>query len=67
MLAIAIFLLLVVLLAAVVVGYVAFPHRGREVPGAPGLSGAVNRAVDRVAPELTDAGHVRRREPAGSR
>ena len=65
MLALVIFMLLVVLLAAVVVAFVAFPHRGREIPGVPGLSGAMNRAVERVAPELTDREETR--EPARTR
>lgn len=42
-------LMLVILLAAgAVVVYVAFPHRGEEVPGAPWLGEAVQRGVDTV-------------------
>jgi len=42
-------LMLVILLAAgAVVVYVAFPHRGEEVPGAPWLGEAMQRGVDTV-------------------
>lgn len=42
-------LMLVILLAAgAVVVYVAFPHRGEEVPGAPWLGDALQRGVDTV-------------------
>lgn len=35
-----------VLAAAVVVTYVAFPHRGERVPGAPWLGHAMKRGVE---------------------
>ena len=42
-------LMLAILLAAgAVVVYVAFPHRGEEVPGAPWLGEAMQRGVDTV-------------------
>jgi hypothetical protein len=42
-------LMLVILLAAgAVVVYVAFPHRGEEVPGAPWLGDALQRGVETV-------------------
>jgi hypothetical protein len=41
-------MLLILLAAATVVVYVAFPHRGEEVPGAPWLGEAVKRGVDTV-------------------
>jgi hypothetical protein len=42
-------LMLVILLAAgAVVVYVAFPHRGEEVPGAPWLGDALHRGVETV-------------------
>lgn len=37
-------MLLVLVLAAAVVAYVAFPHRGQEVPGAPWLGEAMEKA-----------------------
>jgi hypothetical protein len=43
----------IVLLACLVVLYVAYPHRGEEVPGAPWLGDAVKRGVDTVG-ELMD-------------
>ena len=42
-------LMLVILVAAgAVVVYVAYPHRGEEVPGAPWLGEAMQRGVDTV-------------------
>jgi hypothetical protein len=38
----------ILVVAGVVVVYVAFPHRGEEVPGAPWLGDAVKRGVDTV-------------------
>ena len=58
MTAIVIAMLVIVALAAAVVVYVAFPHRGEDLPAAPWLSDAMTRAVDAlptVAPQ--DAGH----------
>jgi len=37
---------LILLVAALVTVYVAFPHRGEEVPGAPWLGDAMNRAAE---------------------
>jgi hypothetical protein len=38
----------IVLLAIVVVVYVAYPHRGHEVPSAPWIGQAMRRGVDRL-------------------
>jgi len=38
----------ILLVAGVVVVYVAFPHRGEDIPGAPWLGDAMNRAADAV-------------------
>ncbi len=38
----------ILLVAGVVVVYVAFPHRGEDIPGAPWLGEAMNRAADAV-------------------
>jgi hypothetical protein len=54
MLLIVIAMLVIVALAGGVVVFFAFPHRGREIPHAPGLSQAVSRAADKVSPELLD-------------
>jgi len=57
--AIVIAMLVIVALAAAVVVYVAFPHRGEDLPAAPWLSDAMTRAVDAlptVAPQ--EAGTV---------
>jgi hypothetical protein len=43
----------ILLVAGVVALYVAFPHRGEDVPGAPWLGDAMNRAADAV-PVLED-------------
>jgi hypothetical protein len=41
-------MLVILVVAGAVVVYVAFPHRGEEVPGAPWLGEAVQRGVDTV-------------------
>ena len=51
MLFIVISMLVVLVVAGLVVVYVAFPHRGEEVPAAPWLGEAMNRAAD-AAPVL---------------
>ena len=38
----------ILLVAGLVVLYVAFPHRGEDIPGAPWLGDAINRAADAV-------------------
>ena len=53
MLVIALLMLAILAIAGVVVMYVAYPHRGEEVPGAPWLGDAVKRGVDTVG-ELMD-------------
>jgi hypothetical protein len=47
-LAIVIIMAAIVLLAGIVVVYVAFPHRGAEIPGAPWLGGAMSKAADAI-------------------
>lgn len=51
------FVLLAILLSLVVSGvvvlYVAYPHRGEQVPGVPWLGDAMARAVD-AAPVIED-------------
>lgn len=46
MLLLALLMLLSLIVAGAVVVYVAFPHRGEEVPGAPWLGEAMQRGVD---------------------
>jgi hypothetical protein len=41
-------MLVVLVVAGLVVVYVAFPHRGEEVPNAPWLGEMMNRAADAV-------------------
>ena len=43
---------LILLVAALVTVYVAFPHRGEEVPGAPWLGDAMNRVAEQDAVEI---------------
>ena len=38
----------IVLVAGLVVVYVAYPHRGQDVPNAPWIGGAMRRGVDRL-------------------
>ncbi|HEU4811863.1 MAG TPA: hypothetical protein VFT00_06960 [Nocardioides sp.] len=51
MLVVTLVMLVIVALAALVVTYVAYPHRGEEVPAAPWLGDAMARAVE-AAPTL---------------
>ena len=51
MLVIALAMLVILVLAALVVTYAAFPHRGEELPAAPWLGDALARAVD-AAPTI---------------
>jgi hypothetical protein len=53
MLVLALLMLLILLIAGAVVVYVAYPHRGEEVPGAPWLGDAMQRGVDSIG-ELLD-------------
>lgn len=46
-------MLVVLALAALVVGYVAFPYRGEDLPGAAGLGKWMRRRVDEL-PTLED-------------
>ncbi|MCU1538100.1 MAG: hypothetical protein JWP82_2451 [Humibacillus sp.] len=55
MLPIALVMLVIVVLAVLVVTYVAFPHRGQEVPAAPWLGDAMARAAE-AAPTLPTEG-----------
>ena len=46
MVAVVVVMVLILLLAGVIVAYVAFPHRGEELPVAPWLGDVMERAVD---------------------
>jgi hypothetical protein len=41
-------MLFILLIAGVIVAYVAFPHRGERLPGVPWLGSVMSRAVDRM-------------------
>jgi hypothetical protein len=50
-------MLLITVLAGLVVAYVAYPHRGEQMPAAPWLGDAMARAADRaplLEPEPAD-------------
>jgi len=72
-LSIVISMVVIVVLAGVVVMFVAFPHRGEDVPGASWLGDSMTRAVD-VLPTLDNTAdddehslsEAERRGPAGS-
>ena len=53
MLVTALLMLVILVIAGVVVMYVAYPHRGEDVPGAPWLGDAMKRGVDSMG-ELMD-------------
>ena len=57
-------MLAILVVAAAVVVYVAFPHRGEEVPGAPWLGEATMRGVDTVGDLLDPSADDREREHA---
>ena len=46
MLSVVIAMLVILVISALVVAYVAYPHRGEEVPGAPWIGDAMNKATD---------------------
>ncbi len=48
MLAIILTMSLVLVVSAAVVAYVAFPHRGEDIPGAPWLGDAMKKGVDKL-------------------
>jgi hypothetical protein len=48
MLVLGLLMLLILVIAGAVVLYVAYPHRGEEVPGAPWIGEAMKRGVDTV-------------------
>jgi hypothetical protein len=50
---------LILVLAGLVVAYVAYPHRGEEMPAAPWLGEAMAKAVE-AAPTLDPEGDERR-------
>ena len=51
MLTIVVSMVVIVVLAGLVVTFVAFPHRGEEVPGATWLGDGMSRAID-ILPTL---------------
>ena len=56
MVAVVVVMLLILLLAGLVSAYVAYPHRGEQMPAAPWLGDALGKAVDAV-PVLADEEH----------
>jgi hypothetical protein len=50
-------MILILVLAGLVVAYVAYPHRGEEMPAAPWLGEAMAKAVD-AAPVLDEQEQV---------
>lgn len=54
MLTIVLAMLAIVIIAAVVVAYVAFPHRGETLPAAPWLGRAMTRGVEAMPPTLDE-------------
>ncbi|WP_156388612.1 MULTISPECIES: hypothetical protein [unclassified Nocardioides] len=60
MLAIVLMMLVIVLLAAVVVLYVAFPHRGEDLPAVPWVGTALRKGVDAMPTLDEEAADARR-------
>ena len=58
MLVITLIMVAIVVVAALVVTYVAYPHRGEDVPSAPWLGEAMTRAADAVPTLPTEGDHV---------
>lgn len=61
MFAVVVMTLLSVAFGVLVLTYVAFPHRGEEVPGAPWLGHAMRRWIDRLPTRETDEEPLLRR------
>ena len=60
MLVVVIVMVLILLLAGAVTAYVAYPHRGEELPVAPWLGDMMEKAVDAaplIQPEYQDSDH----------
>jgi len=57
MLVTALLMLVILVIAGVVVMYVAYPHRGEDVPGAPWLGDAMKRGVDSMGELMDRPGH----------
>ncbi|WP_162598550.1 hypothetical protein [Nocardioides gilvus] len=53
--------LLSVVVGVLVLTYVAFPHRGEDVPGAPWLGQAMRRGIERLPARETDEEPLLRR------
>ena len=58
-----VFMLLAVAVGAVVLVYVAYPHRGEEVPGAPWLGDAMKRGVESLPTLDNQAAQQEARSP----
>lgn len=66
MLAIVLTMLAIIVLSGLVLVYVAFPHRGEQVPAAPWLGDAMAKAVE-AAPTLEEgASEARTHDHSGS-
>lgn len=62
MVVLVVLMLTILVLAGGVVLYVAYPHRGEDVPGAPWLGEAIRKGVDGVGDLLDRPADERRRE-----
>lgn len=56
MVTVVVVMVLILLLAGLVVAYVAYPHRGEQMPAAPWLGEAMAKAAD-AAPVIEDEQH----------
>ena len=66
MLSIVVAMILILLVSGVVVAYVAYPHRGQQLPAAPWLGRAMRKGVERL-PTLEDSEHAVERKVASGR
>lgn len=67
MISIVIAMVLIVALAGAIVVYVAYPHRGEDVPSAPWVGDAMRKGVDMLPTLDHDDVHHDRRRPQNQR
>lgn len=67
MIVIAIVMLLIVAAAVTLVGVIAFPHQGREMPGGPALNGLLHKVAERSGLDHLESVSTRSADRPGAR